>query len=162
MNQKNCYCSNKFCKCLFGCGCTVSGNEKEKCMCCRIEENNKKLRRRGNVVTGTIDPSGKCGCDFNKPPFYDIIVYNDDEEENKYWSCRYGCSVTMPTDYSDPVGDNWKSEAVNQIDPYKSEIQITYDSEEVVPSNGVNILIVNETDIKHVWCNVEIYKVNQS
>lgn len=145
MNRKKCYCSNKFCKCLFGCGCTISSNVTGKCMCCIMEENDKKLRRRGGrVVPGT------CECNFDEPKFYDIIVFN---EENEYWSCRYGCMVEITGESFEPDSVEWKNGRVENA--HGSEIQITYDISSI-QSGGeeVNILIVKEENLKHVWCQV--------
>lgn len=158
MNRKKCYCSNKFCKCLFGCGCATGDSGIGKCMCCRMEENNKKLRRRGNVVTETTNTGegGECGCDFNIPSFYDIIVYN--VGENKYWSCRYGCSVTIDSEVDIKItDDDWQSGAVDNGNQFKKDIvfNITYNSNPEISSSVIeNILIIREEDIKHVWCKV--------
>ena len=121
-------------------------------MCCIMEENDKRLRRRGKVTIGQGESEEKkCDCDFNDPKFYDIIVFN----ESEYWSCRYGCIVTLNgEDYSDPTGDNWKDVAVDKKFPYKTDVMITYDSSNVKSSNDVNILIIKEQNLTHVWCNV--------
>lgn len=111
-------------------------------MCCIMEENDKKLRRRGGrVVPGT------CECNFDEPKFYDIIVFN---EENEYWSCRYGCMVEIIGVFS---VDTWEDGRVEKA--HESKIQITYDISSI-QSGGeeVNILIVKEENLKHVWCKV--------
>lgn len=152
MNRKKCYCSNKFCKCLFGCGCTISSSGYGKCMCCIMEENDKRLRRRGKVVTEKIiEPGegGECKCNFNEPKFYDIIVFNN----AVYWSCRYGCLVRISDGNFDPNDVNWEYGAVEN--PHGSGIQINYDISNIQPSSEeVNILIVKEENLKHVWCKV--------
>lgn len=155
MNRKKCYCSNKFCKCLFGCGCTVYGSGYGKCMCCIMEENDKKLRRKGGNVTiqkTEIFNQEECKCDDKyKTKFYDIIVFKDDD----YWSCRYGCLVTISGDYSEPTENKWKDDAIEEDDPYKSNVEITYATQNVDNSkDDVNILIVKEQNLNHVWCKV--------
>ena len=149
MNRKKCYCSNKFCKCLFGCGCTVYGSGYGKCMCCIMEENDKRLRRRGNVVIKEPGSGGgeECKCDFDEPKFYDIIVFKDDD----YWSCRYGCLVTINNGNFDD--NTWEYGAVKK--QYGSEIQIFYNLASVETSDDdVDILIVKEENLTHVWCKV--------
>lgn len=161
MNRKKCYCSNKFCKCLFGCGCTVSSSSGYgKCMCCIMEENDKRLLRRGRVVPGTIDPSGgeKCECNFDTPSFYDIIVFNVDDEE--YWSCRYGCMVEITAGNFNPNSVEWDSGRVENA--HGSDIQITYESSNVETTDNVSILIVKEEDLQHVWCKVVSISTNPS
>ena len=152
MNRKKCYCSNKFCKCLFGCGCAVYGSVVGKCMCCIMDENDKKLRRRGgNVVikeTGSGE-GGECNCDFDGPKFYDIIVFNNVEKE--YWSCRYGCLVTISGSFNE--GD-WKDGKVDKGSKYSSYINIAYEISDINDSEG-DILIVKEDNLNHVWCSVQ-------
>lgn len=143
MNRKKCYCSNKFCKCLFGCSCTVSSNVTGKCLCCIMEENDKRLLRRGRVV------NNECKCNFDEPKFYDIIVFNVDG----YWSCRYGCMVTINDGDFDP-DDKWSNNAVDPNNPDETNIKITYNSSINTPETDVNVLIVKEEDIKHVWCKL--------
>ena len=152
MNRKKCYCSNKFCKCLFGCGCTISSNVTGKCMCCIMEENDKKLRRRGNVIIK--EPGEECKCDDKyKTKFYDIIVFNIVGEEEYYWSCRYGCMVTITEESFDPDNVEWENGTVENV--HKSKIQITYDITSIQSSSEeVNILIVKEENLNHVWCQV--------
>ena len=154
MNRKKCYCSNKFCKCLFGCGCTVPGSGYGKCMCCIMEENDKRLRRRGNVtIEKNIDPGegGKCNCDFDEPKFYDIIVALNNDD---YWSCRYGCLVEINNGEFNISSEVWTEEKIDKNNPYQSDIKITYDTPKVENSDDVNILIVKEENLKHVWCEV--------
>lgn len=167
MNRKKCYCSNKFCKCLFGCGCTVYGiNDPSakasnsgygKCMCCIMEENDKKLRRRGGNVTiekTKVIYQGECKCDDKyKTKFYDIIVFNIVGDEEYYWSCRYGCMVTITEESFDPDNVEWENGTVENV--HKSKIQITYDITSIQSSSEeVNILIVKEENLNHVWCQV--------
>ena len=153
MDRKKCYCGNKFCKCLFGCGCTVygikdpsakaSGSEYEKCMCCLMKENDKKIDRKRR--------NGKCNCNFDDPKFYDIIIFNVIEKVKYYWSCRYGCKVTISGGSFNE--DEWRDGAVDKNKSHKGQIQIRYDSSNIKDSN-VNILIIKEDNLSHVWCNV--------
>ena len=156
MNRKKCYCSNKFCKCLFGCGCTIFSNVTGKCMCCIMEENDKRLRRRGRVVPGTTEPiEVECKCNFDEPKFYDIIVYNKVGDDEYYWSCRYGCLVTITEGSFNPNNADWTNGAVENNKSYTSKVEITYATLNVETSeDDVNILIVKEQNLKHVWCQV--------
>ena len=154
MNRKKCYCSNKFCKCLFGCGCTISSSGYGKCMCCIMEENDKKLRRRGNG--GKPGSGEECKCDDKyKTKFYDIIVFNIVEKEEYYWSCRYGCkvSITITGGSFNPVNIEWENGTIEHA--HESKIQITYDISSIQSGDEeVNILIVREENLNHVWCQV--------
>ena len=118
-----------------------------------MEENDKRLRRRGNVVIEkTIEPGsgGECNCNFDEPKFYDIIVFNNPD----YWSCRYGCLVTINDGKFNPSSNSWTDVKVDKDSPYMKDIQITYDTPKVENSDDVNILIVKEENLKHVWCEV--------
>lgn len=153
MNRKKCYCSNKFCKCLFGCGCTISSNITGKCMCCITEENDKRLRRRGNVIIKEpgSGEGGNCGCDDKyKTKFYDIIVFNIVEEEKYYWSCRYGCKVEL----NDLVieSNDWEDGVVEK--QFKELAEIKYHLSGIETGSDKNILIVKEENLTHVWCSV--------
>lgn len=154
MNRKKCYCSNKFCKCLFGCGCTISSNVTGKCMCCIMEENDKRLLRRGRVVPGTTDPGTgeKCKCDDKyKTKFYDIIVFNIVGEEKYYWSCRYGCLVELND--LDIDSNDWEDGVVEE--QFKELNEIKYHLSGIETGSNKNILIVKEENLTHVWCSVK-------
>lgn len=115
--DKKCYCINPSCKCLFGCGCTLADKSVGKCMCCIMEETNQKIDKLRRKKTTTIPSGGgsQCDCDLGDGKFYDIIVVDDEADDTKYVSCRYGCSVEFDDVNFDIDMVNWQLEYIKAI-----------------------------------------------